>query len=53
MTDMIRMWLGRGVDGFRLDIFHAIMHDPALRSNRFRPQFRSRSSRGSTSRSTR
>ena len=40
-TDMIRMWLGRGVDGFRLDIFHAIMHDPELRSNRFRPQFRS------------
>ncbi len=41
MTDMIRMWLDRGVDGFRLDIFHAIMHDASLRSNRFRPQFRS------------
>ena len=41
MTDMIRMWLGRGVDGFRLDIFHAIMHDAELRPNRLRPQFRS------------
>lgn len=41
MTDMIRMWLGRGVDGFRLDIFHAIMHDSELRSNPRRPQFRS------------
>ncbi len=41
MTDMIRMWLGRGVDGFRLDIFHAIMHDAELRSNPLRPQFRS------------
>jgi glycosidase len=41
MTDMIRMWLDRGVDGFRLDIFHTIMHDAALRSNRLRPQFRS------------
>jgi glycosidase len=40
-TDMIRMWLGRGVDGFRLDIFHAIMHDAELRSNPVRPQFRS------------
>ena len=40
MTDMIRMWLGRGVDGFRLDIFHAIMHDASLRSNPFRPQVR-------------
>ena len=41
MTDMIRMWLGRGVDGFRLDIFHAIMHDSGLRPNRFKPQLRS------------
>ena len=41
MTDMIRTWLGRGVDGFRLDIFHAIMHDEELRPNPLRPQFRS------------
>ncbi|MCC5950923.1 MAG: DUF3459 domain-containing protein [Acidimicrobiia bacterium] len=41
MTDMIRMWLERGVDGFRLDIFHTIMHDANLRPNRFRPRFRS------------
>jgi len=40
MTDMIRMWLDRGVDGFRLDIFHVIMHDASLRPNPFRPQVR-------------
>jgi len=33
MFDMIRMWLGRGVDGFRLDIFGSCMQDAALRDN--------------------
>jgi len=33
MFDMVRMWLGRGVDGFRLDIFGSIMQDAALRNN--------------------
>ncbi|MCB0970905.1 MAG: alpha-glucosidase [Acidimicrobiales bacterium] len=37
MFDMVRMWLGRGVDGFRLDIFGSIMHDEALRDNEARP----------------
>lgn len=37
MFDMVRMWLGRGVDGFRLDIFGSIMHDEALRDNPRRP----------------
>jgi glycosidase len=39
MFDMVRMWLGRGVDGFRLDIFGSIMHDEALRDNDPRPAF--------------
>ncbi|MCU1370770.1 MAG: amyA [Ilumatobacteraceae bacterium] len=39
MFDMIRMWLGRGVDGFRLDIFGSIMHDEALRDNDPKPTF--------------
>lgn len=39
MFDMVRMWLGRGVDGFRLDIFGSIMHDEALRDNDPRPTF--------------
>ena len=39
MFDMVRMWLGRGVDGFRLDIFGSIMHDEALRDNSRRPAF--------------
>jgi alpha-glucosidase len=37
MFDMVRMWLGRGVDGFRLDIFGSIMHDEALRDNDPKP----------------
>jgi glycosidase len=37
MFDMIRRWLARGVDGFRLDIFGSIMQDQLLRDNRRRP----------------
>ena len=37
MFDMIRTWLGRGVDGFRLDIFGSIMQDLHLRNNDPRP----------------
>lgn len=37
MFDTVRMWLGHGVDGFRLDIFGSIMHDQALRDNGRRP----------------
>ena len=37
MFDMVRMWLGRGVDGFRLDIFGSIMQDAQLRDNDPRP----------------
>jgi glycosidase len=33
MFDMVRMWLARGVDGFRLDIFGSCMQDAALRDN--------------------
>lgn len=39
MFDMIRSWLERGVDGFRLDIFGSIMQDAELRDNRWRPSF--------------
>ncbi len=31
--DMVRGWLGRGVDGFRLDVFNAFLKDPNLRDN--------------------
>ncbi len=37
MFSMIQFWLKKGVDGFRLDIFGAIMKDEKLRSNKFRP----------------
>ncbi len=33
MLDIMRFWLDRGVDGFRLDIFHAIYKDEHFRDN--------------------
>ena len=33
MFDVLRFWLERGVDGFRIDVAHFIMKDPALRDN--------------------
>jgi alpha-glucosidase len=31
--DIVRGWLARGVDGFRLDVFNAFLKDPEFRSN--------------------
>ena len=31
MTDAVQFWLGRGVDGFRIDVVHGLGKDPALR----------------------
>ncbi|TGK28946.1 alpha-glucosidase [Leptospira gomenensis] len=36
MFDVLRFWLKKGVDGFRLDIFHAIYKDRHFRDNPFR-----------------
>jgi alpha-glucosidase len=33
MHDVLRFWLDRGVDGFRMDVIHKIAKDPALRDN--------------------
>ena len=33
LLDVARFWLGRGVDGFRLDALNFSMHDPELRDN--------------------
>jgi alpha-glucosidase len=33
MLDVARFWLGRGVDGFRLDVFNVFFKHPELRSN--------------------
>jgi alpha-glucosidase len=33
MFDVLRFWLERGVDGFRVDVAHYIMKDPELRDN--------------------
>jgi len=38
MFDAYRFWLDRGVDGFRIDVAHFIMKDPALRDNPPNPQ---------------
>lgn len=35
MLDIVRFWLGKGVDGFRLDIFNFIYKDSAFRDNPF------------------
>jgi alpha-glucosidase len=37
MLDVLRFWLERGVDGFRLDVAHFIMKDPELRDNPTNP----------------
>jgi glycosidase len=33
MHDVLRFWLDRGVDGFRIDVVHALAKDPELRDN--------------------
>ena len=33
MLDIVRFWLGKGVDGFRLDIFNVIYKDAEFRNN--------------------
>lgn len=33
MLDIVRFWLGKGVDGFRLDIFNYIFKDAEFRNN--------------------
>ncbi|MCA1900317.1 MAG: alpha-glucosidase [Chloroflexi bacterium] len=35
MFDIVRFWLGKGVDGFRLDIFNVIYKDAQFRNNPF------------------
>jgi glycosidase len=35
--DVLRFWLDRGVDGFRIDVIHKIAKDPALRDNPLLP----------------
>ncbi|MGB5653959.1 MAG: alpha-glucosidase [Robiginitalea sp.] len=35
MFDVVRYWLDKGVDGFRLDIFNYIYEDPDFRDNPF------------------
>lgn len=39
MFDVVRYWLERGVDGFRLDIFRSIYKDAQLRDNPFSFRF--------------
>jgi glycosidase len=38
MFDVVRFWLERDVDGFRVDVAHYIMKDPQLRDNPLDPE---------------
>lgn len=38
MMSVLRFWLDRGADGFRLDVCTAYLKDPQLRSNPFSPR---------------
>jgi glycosidase len=38
MLNVVRFWLERGVDGFRLDVAHFIMKDPDLQDNPIDPK---------------
>ena len=51
MHDVLRFWLDRGVDGFRMDVIHCIGKDPALPDD---PAERaaSRTARSTTTRAT-
>ena len=40
MLDVLRFWLDRGVDGFRVDAIHHLFEDPALRDNPPNPDWR-------------
>ena len=42
MDDVLRFWLERGADGFRIDVAHSLVKDQRLRSN---PRFRLRGHR--------
>jgi alpha-glucosidase len=40
MFEVLRFWLDRGVDGFRVDVMHHIVKDHEFRDNPYNPQFR-------------
>ena len=40
MLDVLRFWLGKGVDGFRVDVIYAVMKDPEMRDNPPNPEWK-------------
>ena len=52
MLDVLRFWLDRGVDGFRIDVAHMLMKDPELRDNPPNPDGAATSTTSSTRTST-
>ena len=40
MADVLRTWMDRGVDGFRVDVAHRLVKDAALRDNPPNPDWR-------------
>lgn len=41
MHDVLRFWLERGVDGFRIDVVHQLIEDDQFRDNPVNPNFHS------------
>jgi alpha-glucosidase len=39
MNDVVRFWLARGIDGFRIDVIYHLMKDPQLRDNPVNPNW--------------
>ena len=42
--DVLRFWLGRGVDGFRVDVIAQLIKDEQFRDDPFNPDYRDRRS---------
>ena len=48
MLGILRFWLDRGVDGFRVDALRQVLKDPELRDNPPNPEFRERAPASTT-----
>ena len=48
MYDVLRFWLDRGVDGFRVDALRQLLKDPQLRDNPPNPDYAARPARSTT-----
>jgi alpha-glucosidase len=47
MAEVLRFWLDRGIDGFRVDVIHRLIKDDLLRDDPANPTWSARTTRGS------